>query len=242
VNQVASDGRRVLVRFSNGQVYTQIGRERFRQLGAGDGWPKNWTSAAGSSQGQLWAGTQNAFYLRTPEGWQIRAPKPQLQEKLILDLEVDGSVRWLATHRQGLLRWDTEGDDWNQYSLGSGLDDTWVTCLARFRGEIWAGTFSGGLARLPVGERDPRAWRRIRHDDPKGLLPSDGIQCLLETPHGLWIGTFEGLVWTDGEYWKTFGLETGLPSKNILSLTTGDGRLWVGTDSGLARANLEDLR
>lgn len=242
VNHVSSDGKRVLVRFSGGQVYTQIERHRFRQLGAGDGWPKNWSSATGVSAGKQWVGTQNAFYVREDGRWTVHAPKPHLQDKLVLDVVLDGSVRWLATHRSGVLRWDESSGRWDQYTLGSGLADPWVTCLESFRGELWAGTFDGGLARRPLASTDPADWTPVRHDDPGSPLPSDGIQCMVASPDGLWIGTFRGLVWTDGTQWRCFGPEHGLPSPNILGLTLGGGSLWVGTDAGLARAHLEDLR
>lgn len=242
VNHVASDGRRVLVRYSDGSVYTQIGRERFRQLGAGDGWPKNWTSAAGSSQGRQWVGTQNAFYLRDADGWSSYAPKPELQGELVLDVALHGDTAWLATHRGGLLRWDATRDLWDRFSLGQGLPDTWVTAVEVFGGEVWAGTFNGGLVHAPLDATTPEAWVPVRHGDAAERLPSDGVQCLLAAEGGLWIGTFEGLTWTDGKTWRTYGLEHGLPSVNILSLTTGGGALWVGTDAGLARADLKDLR
>ncbi len=251
VNQVASDGTRVLVRFSDGRVYTQIGRERFRQLGAGDHWPKNWTSSLGVSDGSIWVGTLSAYYLRNPGGWDVVVPKPELQDNQVTDLERMGPETWVATHKHGLHRHDRAGDRWDSYGYGSGLGDAWVTCVEGFRGEVWAGTFDGGVARLggtpetrqaSAEARHPERWRRYRAADPDPVLPTDAVNAMLATPEELWIATQRGLVRTDGTRWTRFGLDEGLPSDEILSLASDGERLWIGTSSGLCQAPLALLR
>lgn len=247
INHVSSDGRRVLVRLSDGRVYTQIERERFRQLGYHDHGYKNWSSAVGTSRGRQWFGTESAFYLRTPTGWDVFAPKPTLAKNLVLDVALTETEAWIATHRNGLYRWDALADSWRSWTLGTGLPDTWVTAVETFRGEVWAGTFDSGVVRLSSDEAARRAdpataLDGARWEAPPGELPSSSITCMFATDREVWIGTLEGLVRADGRGMRTFGLEEGLPATNVLSLTSDGRTLWVGTEGGLAHAPLAALR
>lgn len=247
INQLATDGRRVYMRTSNGNVYTTAEGGSWRQVGKRpDGWPKDWTSALGNDGSQLWAATYSAFYLRDPRGWQVFIPKPALQGQFVLSVALRGDEAWLATQKGGLYCWNRKADTCRRFSQGSGLSDTWVTAVTTFGGDIWAGTFAGGLCRLPQGadpSADPAAqWRTYRAGEVPATIPSDRINCLLATETCLCVGTLSGLSVTDGVSWRTFGLEDGLPSDTVRCLAADGEYLWVGTDGGLCRAKLADLR
>ena len=77
---------------------------------------------------------------------------------------------------------------------------------------------------------------RFRHYGPEEGL-STAITGLLQDRTGfLWVGTSNGLFRFDGAHFQRFGLEDGLPSVSIRTLTeSADGTLWVATGRGLAR-------
>ena len=62
------------------------------------------------------------------------------------------------------------------------------------RGELWIGTWKGGLSRMDVERRTFKSYRAS--DDPraKGALADDQVRALFEDLDGkVWIGTFGGL-------------------------------------------------
>ena len=244
ISHVASPGKGILLRHSDGTVHCRYTGDHFRQLGPKDGWPKEWTSSLGTCGWRSWAGTYSAFFLRSANSWRTVNPKPTLHGNIILDVALLDEEAWVATHRNGLYRWNALEDKWRKYTLGSGLTDTWITCVQSFNGEIWAGTFSGGICRLASTEED-----RLKH--PKDFLDSSlwehhldgkGINCLFVADEKLWVGTQSGLYCWDGKEFTNFGQREGLPSHTIWSITSDGERLWVGTDVGLCSAALEDMR
>ena len=244
VSHVASGGKGVLLRHSDGSVYCQYSGDYFRKLGVKDGWPKEWTSSIGTCGWRSWAGTYSAFFLRSANSWKTVAPKPTLHGNIVLDVELLDKEAWVATHRNGLYRWDALANEWRQYTLGSGMTDTWVTCVEEFQGEIWAGTFAGGLCRLrgTEEERSLHPNDYLKKSNWQHYLKNRGVNCLVVTEDELWIGTQKGLIRWDGSEFSEFGLEDGLPSSTIWAITSDGQNLWIGTDVGLCSASLETLR
>lgn len=241
INQVASDGSRLYVRDSRGQVLTTTTSGAWRKVGKRpDGWPKDWTSALGFDGGRLWAGTLSAFYLLGPGGWQVFAPKPQLQGKMVTDLAFRGDEIWIATHKHGLLCWNLRTGAWQHYALAEGFPDTWVTAVEVLGGEVWAGTFSKGLARL-AESGGKRTWTVFVPGMAGEPLPSERVNCLKAAGGRLFVGTLGGLTATDGTAWRTWGLAEGLPCDSVRALEYDGADLWVGTDGGLLQAPLAAL-
>lgn len=230
VNHLACQGDQVLARFSDGSVW-----QGERQLGRACGWPKDWTSCVGKEpDGDTWAGTYSAFYLNRNGRWQIHAPKPALQGILVTGLARLEDKVWVGS-QSGLFEYDLGTHACRQVSMGNGLTDSWVTGVAVFGGKVWAGTFGGGLCVLgPQG-----CWTHYRVGTSS--LTSDRIHCLLSTRQGVWLGTPEGLVWTDGAKWRCFTTADGLPGDTVWSLASRDRQLWVGTDCGLCRVDLDQV-
>ncbi|MBK8068301.1 MAG: diguanylate cyclase [Rhodanobacteraceae bacterium] len=109
------------------------------------------------------------------------------------------------------------------------------------RGDLWVGSYGGGVQRVAAADRrDGIAW-------PFQALPIDGapegarlVWSLLQDRAGrVWAATEEGLYWTDPErpQWRR---EPALPASlragsTRVMLEDVDGRLWVGSSSGLWR-------
>ena len=101
---------------------------------------------------------------------------------------------------------------------------------------VFIGTVSDGLI---VADLTDNSVTRIQEGPGDDDLPSNLITSMLSTDSGIWLGTQNGLVFTEDQgrsfqyYGDTF---TGLPSKWIIALfQSSDGSYWVGTRAGLAQ-------
>ncbi len=220
INQLSTSGEEVLVRFSSGLVLSGQ-KGTWRTMGKSCGWPKDWTSGLG----QGWVTTLSGFYAQQGKGWKTFTPKPALQGVTVTALARFQKQYWLAS-QNGLYCYDPLNSSCRQHLKE--LPDSWVTSLENYQGKLWAGTFRGGIAVY-----DGQSWQIQR--------PEERIHCLLATPAGLWIGTPQGLLWTDGRNWRRFGRDQGLPSPTVWSLARRGDELWIGTDSGLCEARLSRL-
>jgi signal transduction histidine kinase/ligand-binding sensor domain-containing protein len=171
----------------------------------------------------------------------------------------DPDVLWMGTIGGGLVRLDTRSREFFRYPHDPG-DPTspaseWIsTVFADRSGTMWVGTGGRG-----IGKFNPQAVDivSIRHDpeDPDGIMTDGAPWGIYEDPERrLWIGTID----YSGRNWLTrYDLETGevdrtysLPDDPstpwpgfILSIRTDSrGRLWVGSQGGLAGCDPETLR
>ena len=105
------------------------------------------------------------------------------------------------------------------------------------------------LTLVPLaGHASPGGWRSYRsvdeiplknfhalayREDPLDFppcQPSADVDCPVVP--GLWIGTPEGLFYTNGRSEESFA--DRLPARHVRALMVGrDGRLWIGTENGL---------
>ena len=198
-------------------------------------------------QGVLWVGTREAGLYRLSgdgRGWRRYAEDEPGNRFLPCN-----QVNALAEDGKGRI-WVGAGDGIFRIRPGDGkparqrLPLPAELCvvqaiLADRRDRLWVGTLSGGLVRL-----DPdggiRTYRR-RAGQVEGLS-SDSIWCLHEsaaTPGRIWIGTNGGglnRLDADRGSCRAYTVRDGLPDDVIYSiLEDGAGRLWLGTNRGLAR-------
>ncbi len=153
---------------------------------------------------------------------------------------------WFAT-QEGLSRYDGYGfkvyrhDPEDPDSLA---DSVAYTLLIDRLGDLWVGTFGGGLDRFVQAEE---RFVHHRHEPGNpGSLSHPAVMCLLEDRGGtLWVGTQDGLNRLDrdtGTFIHYGREQTENPGRTQLSvvalLEDSAGRLWVGTAGGLYR--LED--
>ena len=182
--------------------------------------------------GRIWIGTRGNGLLRASS----RNPS-EVQEvngfsggRILSLLEApDGSV-WVGTEGRGLAV--VKPDDqvtWLDSGLGSSQYAVWAL-HADHQGNIWAGTFGGGLLRFSLDGR--RAGRLTSHDG----LSSDRVLALGSDHQGnLWVGTSEGMDRVRGGIVTGSSRETSLQGEAVLAiLEDREGNLWVGTErSGL---------
>jgi|GEM_PF-1500868 len=158
--------------------------------------------------------------------WQLITPAASVG-KLFLDSE----QRLLIGGPQGLMRWSRGELDLRP--LGPGLDDWRVRAfLTDRRGDLWVGTFSGGLTRLRSGP--------VRSIGVQEGLIKTGATGVLSDGTNLWVGSFrDGLLRTDldGRPLQQWTEHDGLPGPTVWALafdSTTPGAIWIGGEKGLA--------
>jgi signal transduction histidine kinase/ligand-binding sensor domain-containing protein len=96
-------------------------------------------------------------------------------------------------------------------------------------GDIWAGLVNGDLLRAATGHTG------AVHLSLVGNCGAPIDDLCSDREGRLWLGTRQGAyVYADGVQCDSFGQEDGLPAAAALALHADDGRLWAGTDTGLA--------
>lgn len=96
-------------------------------------------------------------------------------------------------------------------------------------GEIWAGTWGGG-----VGRYDGAKW--VNYTEKDGLAGNIVYAIAQDRSGALWFGTNKGVTRYDGKTWQRLGKAEGLFGADVYALAAAaNGSLWAGTKGGVAR-------
>jgi hypothetical protein len=112
-------------------------------------------------------------------------------------------------------------------TANSGLKTNWITALARFGGEWFAGTYGGGIQRLDASG----AWHTFDG------MPADVVvnpNAMAVTATAVYAGTLEHGLWIwepSRGAWRA--VRAGLPSLNVTAILYHDNKLYIGTANGL---------
>ena len=139
----------------------------------------------------------------------------------------NGSVL-LSVMRHGVYRY--RNGKIETLATPSALSTGLVSAIAETsRGKVWMGTRDEGLLYIDRGQIN----------SIKDKLPDTKINCLLSGDNGsFWIGTGNGLAFSDGEAIKSVKLPPTLNNVPVLSLLRDrNSNLWIGTEIGLFRLN-----
>lgn len=156
--------------------------------------------------------------------WRAKDGLPQDTVQAILQTR-DGYL-WLGT-LEGLARFD--GVRFTTFDTGNTPELRHNVVLALCedpRGDLWIGTYGGGLYR----HRDGVFARTSMSDG----LPSDHVRAVYSDRKGaLWVGTTGGLARFEDGRLTTFTTRDGLPSDRVMSIAEDhEGSLWIGTSGG----------
>jgi len=150
----------------------------------------------------------------------------------------DDSV-WVGTSG-GLIHFSPRQHRYRQYDNSSGLLSNGVFYIGKVRGEIWVGTYGGGLS---VFNPNTEKWRN--YNIPNGMGDAF-VYDVIETRSGdVWIATWSGANrvvqgrMDDIDSWQLYTVENthgGLPNDWVYGLAEGvNGEIWLATEGGLAR-------
>jgi len=183
---------------------------------------------AAARKGGMWIFSGSRVW-RFQEGGQLEPagefPEPVSATAL---LEDHSGALWLGTAAQGLFRRETTGK-----IQAMPRSHPQIVCLFEGReGNIWVGTFGGGMDRLR-----PRALQLIGREQG---LPFESVRSVCEDSTGaMWTVTQNGLLACNqgGTNWSILNQNTNWPGGNPICVA-GDpaGGIWIGTgSSGLIR-------
>ncbi len=190
-------------------------------------------------EGNTWVGTDNGLAmipaLSLPDQhWPIYdTGNSTLPTNSIMHLHHGNGNLWIGTY-QGLTRFD--GENWRTYTTNnSNLSNNDIRCIKTdIDGNIWIGTFGGGLCKIAALSLNKPDWTVFNTDNSS--LPDNMIYALEPDSSGnIWIGTtYNGLVKYDGNNFHIYDTtNSGLPDNNIESLKLdNDENLWVGMRCG----------
>ncbi len=119
-------------------------------------------------------------------------------------------------------------------TANSPLPHNWITGFASFGGDVFVGTYGGGVVRFDGAG----GWKQYPELAGVEINPN----AMVAGARTLYAGGLERglLVYVaEAERWDT--LTTGLPSVNVTALEYADGMLYVGTDNGLVKISEEKL-
>ena len=134
---------------------------------------------------------------------------------------------WAGTDR-GLSRIDPAKGAVKTYTKADGLHESMSNgLLCDADGSVWVGTANSGLHRIAPGQ--PPSPNLIA-----GTQAGAVYHIARDRQGALWVGSTTALLRQEGEGWKAFGAQDGIPDVRNIKIHAGtDGSLWVGCQAGL---------
>jgi len=209
----------------------------------------------GASVAGVAAGEPEMNRRPTPQRTSLGANEPVWTswsiDAMIRAITAHGDDVWIGTSA-GLLRYNRRTDSHTLYTTKSGLLSNIILAVRiDAKGQVWAGTYGGGLSRFdpdgppdyqwvtytPFGVGDSRFgahWKEYRPGEGIGDL---WVYDLLFEPDGtLWAATWKGASRFDGERFHTYTTRDGLADKWVYTLQRApSGVFWFGTEGGVTR-------
>ena len=208
-----------------------------------------------------WSPGQQRFYSYTNDPLDQYSISDNRIDSLLLD---DGNVLWVGTYG-GISRWNYVSgvttmagskigemgpgaySEFQNYHAGSGhLSNDIITSIAESKtGEIWLGTYGGGVNRLIPSSDSSRLYDAA--PVPEVNLADKRVMALaIDDLNNVWIGTrTSGLYQLNPESGDIVHFthdpsdETSLSSNGIAAIYPADNIVWVGTyGGGLNRLNV----
>ncbi|MDT8320234.1 MAG: two-component regulator propeller domain-containing protein [Xanthomonadales bacterium] len=199
--------------------------------------------------GFLWVGSQEGLFRF--DGYEALAFRPDpskpgsiSDDDIRVVYEDTGGALWVGTYSAGLNRYDSDTGDFEVYRHDSGdpasiVDDSILAIADGPQGGLWTATRKG-LSRL---DKASGQFENFLHDpDDPASLPVDWVDSLHWGASGrLWIGTIGGGVQQWHPQSRSF-VQFDLPAMSggrdelndvFAMYEATDGRLWVGTRTGL---------
>ncbi len=224
---VGRDGR-IAFASAGGLTFWQPGQDFFWSEGVEHFTPANSplpTRAAlqvlAARDGSWWLGTDAGLVHYTGDRWEVLPPErlglPAAQVRALWE-DTSGQL-WVGT-LQGLVR--GRGTGW---LVVPDLADVAVFALTEHAGTLWAGT-ERGLSRYDL---ESGTWTHLERAT-LGLQWGGVVDVLVSADGTIWAATQgDGLVYGDGQSWRRFTVQDGLPSNTLRCLLEPQpGMLWVG--------------
>lgn len=166
---------------------------------------------------------------------------------VIRGLAAQGNDLWIGTSN-GLIRFDRRTEEPQVFNTKTSglLSNVIVSITPDRKGNVWIGTYGGGLARFdgreweiftPYGHGQKRYGTHWTHYAPKEGLGDLWVYDLLFEPDGsMWVATWKGASHSKKDGFLTYTMADGLVDKWVYTVEReSSGVLWFGTEGGITR-------
>jgi len=232
VYDILADREGILVAANNG-LWRFFGNEEPLRLPLPPGVaPDNLRALAVTAEG-LWLGTyDHGVWLRNDSGWRPASGTAAARSIYQMTVEPSGTL-YISTNGSGIFVKRPGQEVMKHWGTDNGLPSNVInSALEDHEGNLWIGTYIGGLARLS-------GMAVINHTEKQGL-PSACVFGITpgDSPDSLWLGTMHGAVHYQvrplPKVIETVRAKDGLDNEWIWKvLRTADGILWFQTDTSL---------
>jgi ligand-binding sensor domain-containing protein/nitrogen-specific signal transduction histidine kinase len=175
----------------------------------------------------LWLGTKRGAYRKDVKSSMIEGP---LVEADILSILEDQSGNlWFVTGNQGIMKYDSQGTNFESFTSQNGLGNNSVlSMLEDGRGNLWFGTDKG------ISRYDGVDFHNFT--EVKGITLSFVRVILEDSDENLWFGTENGVCRYTIQNLQLFTEADGLADNSIeVIMEDRGGDLWFGTkDKGVS--------
>ncbi|MCF2491049.1 hybrid sensor histidine kinase/response regulator transcription factor [Dyadobacter sp. CY347] len=153
--------------------------------------------------------------------------------------DTEGNL-WLGTDGDGIYKTKSTGETIKHYAVSNapgGLSSGAVIAAHRGRnGELWFGTYSGGLFQYHAGRDAFRQYANIP-GDPASLVKNDVRAIYEDRKRNLWVGTNGGglalLDRNKGTFQHFLTANSSITSNDVRAIAEDNkGNLWIGTYGG----------
>lgn len=154
---------------------------------------------------------------------------------------------WFGSLLTGVDRYDPRTNAFKNYRSDDGQSalsyDVVMTVKEDRLGNLWLGTDGGGMNRY---DRKTETFKHYKFEKGNDFtLPDDHVRTLFQDSKGtFWVGTTEGLASYDFKkdyFVRANDINAQLLGKVVNCIEEDDlGNLWISTDNGIARINLDD--
>ncbi|MCX6170747.1 MAG: PEGA domain-containing protein [Ignavibacteriales bacterium] len=214
---------------------------------------KNWTSFENTgiikskvildllidSKDRLWVATANGLSVFDGIFWQSLDDKLPSNTVNALEEDIYGNI-WIGTI-YGLVKYNNS--TFQIYNKTSGMPENWVNCIASDKnGGIWFGTNNFGVVNF-----HNNSWTTYTTHD-MGIDPTVAnyvIDLAFDKNGELWSfhkgdpkqGTKDGLIKSDGPYWRFVILPLLFPLDIVSFNVDSDNNIWIAAKEGLIKYN-----
>jgi len=155
--------------------------------------------------------------------WHVYTVADGLPTNNIQALAADGDVLWVGTP-EGLVKFDINNGAFVPLPDELRMEpQPNVKALAVNEQELWIGTLNNGIIKYDKVLDTMMPYRR--HNG----LPDNRIFDIELFGNEVWVGTFNGVGYFDGDKWTQYSESDGLPANDVVVLAVTQNYVWVGT-------------
>ena len=226
-------------------------------LSKADGLADNYITTVVEAGEDLWVGTPRGLGVRHEgeDRWAFFTTKDGLADDFVTCVAWESERRgaegtfsrlWIGT-RAGLSTYEPQNRKWNTHPSELQISG-WINGIKLDGNVVWIAATDG----LIYYNRSTRIAGKLTETDG---LPSEVINTVAIEGNSIWIGTISGLVQLDKsiitekenertkkrDSERSFPFSFNMPHTNVRAIVVdGDGTIWIGTPSGLAKYNITE--